>query len=165
LVTGAYRGFMGALVKPLAYMLETSARVADNITAMVVGVPEIVPRLRPPRFVSAVQPLPAYDWSEVVPSAPLSETASTRHTLLQGASALLTHNYVIWQAIGRHLLAEVSEGRHSAEEFLICRQQSDGTEFVLLTSQHALCISWPGLRFFPAVKWKVEVHNILHVKR
>jgi len=68
LVTGAYRGFMGALVKPLAYMLETSARVADNITAMVVGVPEIVPRVRPPRFVSAVQPLPSYDWSEVIPS-------------------------------------------------------------------------------------------------
>jgi len=58
---------MGALVKPLAYMLETSARVADKITAAVVGVPEIVPRVRPPRFVPAVQPLPPYDWSEVAP--------------------------------------------------------------------------------------------------
>ena len=68
LVSGAYRGLMGALVRPLAYMLETSAKVAENVTAAVVGVPEIAPRVRPPRFVPAAQPLPPYDWSEVPPS-------------------------------------------------------------------------------------------------
>ena len=31
LVIGACRGFVGALVKPLAYLLETSSRVADSI--------------------------------------------------------------------------------------------------------------------------------------
>jgi len=71
----------------------------------------------------------------------------------------------IEQAIGRYLLAEVSEGRYSAEEFLICRQQSDGPQFVLLTSEHALCVSWPGLRFFPMIKWAVQIQNILHVRR
>lgn len=65
LVAGAYRGCMGALLKPLAYMLETSAKVADSITNLVVGVPKIVPRIRPPRYVSPVKPLATYDQSEV----------------------------------------------------------------------------------------------------
>ena len=88
-------------------------------------------------------------------------SASQIHRQAMRLSELLP----LLQAIGRYLLGEVSGGRHSAEEFLICRQQSDGPVFVLLTSQHALCISWPGLRFFPAVKWAVKVHNILHVER
>ena len=69
LVIGACRGFVGALVKPVAYLLETSSRVADSITAAVIGVPEIVPRIRPPRYVSQTQPLSTYDQSEASCSA------------------------------------------------------------------------------------------------
>lgn len=65
LVAGAFRGFVGALVKPVAYLLETSSRVADSITAAVVGVPEVVPRTRPPRFVSATSALSTYNQNEV----------------------------------------------------------------------------------------------------
>ena len=189
LVSGAYRGLMGALVRPLAYMLETSAKVAENVTAAVVGVPEIAPRVRPPRFVPAAQALPPYDWSEVPLSAsfpytqPLSGnrhlqlriylqafleepcTECADHLRTKEVRSVFTHSLPVFinaamrlseplpgvQAIGRYLLGEVSGGRHSAEEFLICRQQSDGPIFVLVTSQHYLSISSPGLRFFPAV--------------
>ena len=65
LIAGAYRGLMGALVKPLASLLETSASVAESIRTVVVGAPEVVPRVRPPRYVSPVDPLAPYNWCEV----------------------------------------------------------------------------------------------------
>ena len=64
-LTGTYRGLVGALVRPLASLLETSAKVADSIRNVVMGPPATVPRVRPPRYVSAVDPLARYDWSEV----------------------------------------------------------------------------------------------------
>lgn len=64
LLAGACRGLLGALVRPLAYLLETSSHVAESITNAVIGAPEVVPRIRPPRFVSASSPLSTYDESE-----------------------------------------------------------------------------------------------------
>lgn len=61
LVIGAYKGVVGALVRPLASLLEASAHMADGVCRWVVGAPEVVPRIRPPRHVALVQPLGPYD--------------------------------------------------------------------------------------------------------
>lgn len=65
LLVGACQGVVGALLKPVASVLETCARVADSFRQVVMGPAEVVPRVRPPRFVSPVNPLAAYDKLEV----------------------------------------------------------------------------------------------------
>jgi hypothetical protein len=67
LVRGAARGAVGALVLPLAAVLETSMRVADSIRSAVMGIPPLLPRARPPRHVVSNLPLAPYNWSEVRP--------------------------------------------------------------------------------------------------
>ena len=69
------------------------------------------------------------------------------------------------QAIGRYLLSEVAGGAFAGEEFLICRQLAGGTDFALLTSHRLLRVSWPGLRFLPAVTWFTLLADILHIRR
>ncbi len=66
LVRGAARGAVGALVLPLAAVLETSMRVADSIRSAVMGIPPLLPRARPPRHVAPDLPLAPYNWSEVL---------------------------------------------------------------------------------------------------
>ena len=97
LVTGAARGFIGALVKPLAYLLETSSRVADSITAAVVGIPEIVPRIRPPRYVSPTLPLPTYDQSEVRKIIFLPPLHNTTHIMC----ASISTSSILWPTQGQ----------------------------------------------------------------
>ena len=61
LAVGTYRGVVGALVGPLASILEMMAGTADGVRMLVMGPPAFVPRERPPRFVSRVRPLAPYD--------------------------------------------------------------------------------------------------------
>ena len=69
-VRGAGRGAAGVLIRPLAAGLETSMRVADSIRSAVMGLPPLLPRVRPPRYVpSPGEPLGPYNWSEVRPCA------------------------------------------------------------------------------------------------
>lgn len=67
---------IGALLKPVAGLLETCARVADSFRNIVLGPAEVVPRVRPPRFVSPVDPLASYNKAEV----PLHHFASSSPT-------------------------------------------------------------------------------------
>ena len=63
---GAYKGVIGAILSPIVNALETSAGVAERIRDRVIGPPEIVPRLRPPRYVSSIGALDPYDRNEVL---------------------------------------------------------------------------------------------------
>lgn len=67
---GAGRGAVGALVLPLAAVLETSMRVADSIRSAVMGIPPLLPRARPPRTLASDLPLQPYNWSEVCRPSP-----------------------------------------------------------------------------------------------
>ena len=62
---GAYIGVIGFFLSPLVNLLETSADFAERIRDRMIGPPEVVPRLRPPRYVSSVDALAAYDRNEV----------------------------------------------------------------------------------------------------
>lgn len=66
LVRGTGRGVVGALVLPLAAVLETSMRMADSIRSAVMGIPPLLPRARPPRHIDPDLPLVPYNWSEVL---------------------------------------------------------------------------------------------------
>ncbi len=65
LLGGAARALLGLAIRPVAWLLATSAAVADSVRTTVTGAPASLPRLRPPRPVPAGAPLPPYDWSEV----------------------------------------------------------------------------------------------------
>jgi hypothetical protein len=90
LVGGAARGVLGALVRPLAAVLETSMRVADSIRSAVMGIPPLLPRSRPPRYVAADEPLAPYNWSEVGDSLPaLCYLTHSHHTSAAFHSVLI----------------------------------------------------------------------------
>ena len=67
LLRGAFRGLLGALIRPLDGLLDTSARIADAIRIAVMGPPVLATRIRPPRYVSQSASVAVYDWSEVRP--------------------------------------------------------------------------------------------------
>lgn len=71
-VYGTFWGILGAMVRPLDGLLDTSARIAASIRTAVMGPPVIAARIRPPRHVSETELLAVYDWSEVMaPALPL----------------------------------------------------------------------------------------------
>ena len=70
LLGGAVRALLSLVIRPVAWLLATSAAVADSVRTTVTGAAAALPRLRPPRPVPPGLPLPPYDWSEVLPPHP-----------------------------------------------------------------------------------------------
>ena len=68
-LTGAWRGLVGALVRPLDSLLATCATLANSLRTLLMGPPAIAPRIRPPRYVPDGRPLPSYNIAEVPPAA------------------------------------------------------------------------------------------------
>ena len=68
LLGGALRALLSLVIRPIAWLLATSAAVADSVRTTVTGAAAALPRLRPPRPVPPGLPLPPYDWSEVLPA-------------------------------------------------------------------------------------------------
>lgn len=78
----------------------------------------------------------------------------------------MTHlKMFLLQAVGKYLLAEMGGDSLCGEQFLLCRPLSSGRDYVVLTQRQVIGVSWPGLRFFPAVAWTVQSTNMLCVRR
>ena len=69
------------------------------------------------------------------------------------------------QAMGRYLLLIVEGGKYQAEGFRACQALQAASEFAVLTGHHLLCVTSPGLRFLPLLKWQVALEGVILVQR
>ena len=69
------------------------------------------------------------------------------------------------QAMGRYLLLIVEGGKYQAEGFRACQELQAASEFAVLTGHHLLCVTSPGLRFLPLLKWQVALEGVILVQR
>ena len=67
--------------------------------------------------------------------------------------------------MGRYLLLIVEGGKYQAEGFRACQELQAASEFAVLTGHHLLCVTSPGLRFLPLLKWQVALEGVILVQR
>lgn len=67
------------------------------------------------------------------------------------------------QAMGRFLLNEAGEP-FSTDDFLACRQLSDGTTFVIVTTRLLVSVAAPSRSERPFVRWVVLRKDVFHIQ-
>lgn len=141
LVRGLQRGALGAVALPLASLLEMSARFADSVRRAVAGSSN-VGWLRPPRHVSASEPLTPYDWSQAM-----------GRWLLQGLDRAEAQ-----RAQRRRLPPSASD--FVPGEFVLCAPAGARGCYLVLTSRRVLHVRAKGLMWEPVVLWQAEVADL-----
>ncbi|KAL6783764.1 hypothetical protein ACKKBF_B05705 [Auxenochlorella protothecoides x Auxenochlorella symbiontica] len=133
---GLVKGSVGVVVLPLASALDMLARTAASVRLAVVGAPALG-WTRPPRYVPAGAPLPAY----------VAEQALGRWLLLE------------LEAAGE--LGSAEGGTNPAAAFVSCtRLEPDGGKHLVLTQRFALLVEARRPRWAPRLCWSAALEDL-----
>lgn len=158
LLYGAKLGLLGAVAIPLATLLEMVTHMADSVRHAVAGATS-VGWLRPPRYVSLIEPLMPYDRAEAMGRWLLSE-------ILREETEF---NYYQDRLFGSHIDKSIKGQLHNPkivklpfgeESFLTSVPLLQTNCFLILTNYRVIFVSAKGNMWYPEVLWQSRIVDL-----